>query len=95
MKSVSTSMHHPKRRLASFSETLKKRDSRTSLHPSNVSEALWNPAGHTWNFLKMSGFLAEPPMPSNAWTRNSSVEPGRWKLLPVRTTVTGCSLSSV
>jgi hypothetical protein len=44
MKYVPSSIHPPKRRSTSFSETLKKRDSRISLQPSNVSEILWNPA---------------------------------------------------
>ena len=44
MKYVPSSMLPPKRRPNSFSETLKKRDSRISLKPSNVFETLWNPA---------------------------------------------------
>jgi len=44
MKYVPSSMLPPKRRPTSFSETLKKRDSRISLQPLNVSETLWNPA---------------------------------------------------
>ena len=95
MKYVPSSMLPPKRRPNSFSETLKKRDSRISLQSSNVSETLWNPAWHTWSFQKMSGFLSELPMSWNAWTRNTSVEPDRWKSSLGRRPVTGCSPSSV
>ena len=95
MKYVPSSMLPLKRRSTSFSETLIKRDSRISLQPSKVLETLWNPAWPTWIFRRMSEFISEPPMSSNAGTRNSIVESDRWKSSPGRTPVTGCSPSSV